>query len=124
VLARVHPRYRTPYVSTLLVAGISLAVGLLFANRIDELSRIVNFGALTGFLLLHLAVIRYYVIRGGSRAWLRHLAMPLAGFAVVGYVLYEMDAAAKILGAVWIGVGILYFAVLSLLLKRSPALEL
>jgi amino acid transporter len=124
VLARVHPRYRTPYVSTLLVAGISLAVGLLFANRIDELSRIVNFGALTGFLLLHLAVIRHYVIRGGSRAWLRHLAMPLAGFAVVGYVLYEMDAAAKILGAVWIGAGILYFAVLSVLLKRSPALEL
>jgi amino acid transporter len=124
VLARVHPRYRTPYVSTLLVAGISLAVGLLFANRIDELTRIVNFGALTGFLLLHLAVIRHYVIRGGSRAWLRHLAMPLAGFAVVGYVLYEMDAAAKILGAVWIGAGILYFAVLSLLLKRSPALEL
>jgi amino acid transporter len=124
VLARVHPRYRTPYVSTLLVAVISLAVGLLFSNRIDELTRIVNFGALTGFLLLHLAVIRHYVIRGGSRAWLRHLAMPLAGFAVVGYVLYEMDAAAKILGAVWIGVGILYFAVLSLLLKRSPALEL
>ena len=66
----------------------------------------------------------HIVIRGGSRAWLRHLAMPLAGFAVVGYVLYEMDAAAKILGAVWIGAGILYFAVLSLLLKRSPALEL
>jgi hypothetical protein len=99
-------------------------VGLLFASRIDELTRIVNFGALTGFLLLHLAVIRHYVIRGGSRAWLRHLAMPLAGFAVVGYVLYEMDAAAKILGAVWIGAGIVYFAVLSLLLKRSPALEL
>jgi amino acid transporter len=124
VLARIHPRYQTPYVSTLLVAGISLAVGLLFASRIDELTRIVNFGALTGFLLLHLAVIRHYVIRGGSRAWLRHLAMPLAGFAVVGYVLYEMDAAAKILGAVWIGAGIVYFAVLSLLLKRSPALEL
>jgi amino acid transporter len=124
VLARIHPRYRTPYVSTLLVAGISLAVGLLFANRIDELTRIVNFGALTGFLLLHLAVIRHYVIREGSRAWLRHLVMPLAGFAVIGYVLYEMDGAAKILGAVWIGVGIVYFAVLSLVLKRSPALDL
>ena len=124
VLARIHPRYRTPYVSTLLVAGISLAVGLLFANRIDELTRIVNFGALTGFLLLHLAVIRHYVIRGGSRAWLRHLVMPLAGFGVIGYVLYEMDGAAKVLGAVWIGVGIVYFAVLSFVLKRSPAIDL
>jgi amino acid transporter len=124
VLARVHPRFRTPYISTLLVAGISVAVGFLFANRVDELTRIVNFGALTGFLLLHLAVIRHHIVRGGSRNWLRHLLMPLAGFAVIGYVLYEMDAAAKFLGAVWIGVGIVYFAVLSVLLKRSPALEL
>jgi amino acid transporter len=124
VLAKVHPRYRTPYVSTLLVAAISLGVGLLFANHIDDLTRIVNFGALTGFLLLHLAVIRHYVIRGGSRAWMRHLVMPLAGFAVIGYVLYEMDSAAKILGVAWIGVGIVYFAVVSLLLKRSPALDL
>jgi amino acid transporter len=124
VLARVHPRYGTPYVSTLVVAGISLAVGLLFANRLDELSRIVNFGALTGFLLLHMAVIRHYVIQGGSRAWLRHLVMPLAGFVVIGYVLYEMDGAAKIMGAAWIGVGIVYFAALSLLTRKPPALDL
>jgi amino acid transporter len=124
VLARVHPRFRTPYISTLLVAGISVAVGLLFANRVDELTRIVNFGALTGFLLLHLAVIRHHIIQGGSRNWLHHLLMPLAGFAVIGYVLYEMDRAAKIMGATWIAVGILYFAVLSLVLKRRPALEL
>jgi amino acid transporter len=124
VLARVHPRYRTPYVSTLIVAGISLVAGLLFAKRLDELTRIVNFGALTGFLLLHLAVIKHYVIRGGSRAWLRHLVMPLAGFAVIGYVLYEMDGAAKIMGAAWIGAGMLYFAALSFVSKKPPALDL
>lgn len=73
---------------------------------------------------MHLAVIRHYVIRGGSRAWLRHLVMPFAGFAVIGYVIYEMDSSAKIMGAVWIGVGILYFAALSLLTKKPPALDL
>jgi amino acid transporter len=124
VLARVHPRFRTPYVSTLLVAGISVVVGILFASRLDELTRIVNFGALTGFLLLHLAVIRHFMIQGKSTNWLRHLIMPLAGFAVIGYVLYEMDRAAKLMGAAWIAIGIVYFAVLSLVLKRRPALEL
>jgi amino acid transporter len=124
VLARVHPRYRTPYVSTLMVAGFSLAVGLFFANRIDELSRIVNFGALTAFLLLHLAVINHYVVRGGSRRWLSHLVMPLTGFAVIGYVLYEMDIAAKIMGAAWIAVGLAYFTVLTFFLKKSAALDL
>ncbi len=123
LLARVHPRYRTPYMSTLIVAVISLAVGLFFASRIDELGRIVNFGALTAFLLLHLAVINHHVVRGGSRQWLRHLVMPLAGLAVIGYVLYHMDATAKIMGAAWIAVGVLYFTVLTFLLKKSAALD-
>ncbi|MBV8495869.1 MAG: APC family permease [Gammaproteobacteria bacterium] len=124
VLARVHPRYRTPYVSILFVAVISIGIGLIFANRLDDLTRIVNFGALTGFLLLHVAVINYYVIRGRSRAWVRHLLMPLAGFAVLAYVLYEMDRAAQVMGAVWIALGVAYFAVLSLLLKKPAAIDL
>ena len=123
-LARVHPRYQTPYVSTLVVAGISVVIGLIFARRVDDLTRVVNFGALSGFLLLHVAVISHFVIRGGSRAWFPHLVSPLAGVAVIGYVLYEMDGAAKIMGAVWIGAGILYLAVLTRVLKKPAAIEL
>jgi amino acid transporter len=124
VLARIHPRYQTPYVSTLLVAGVSLIVGWLFAARLDDLSRIVNFGALTSFLLLHLAVINHYFIRQRSGAWFRHLIFPLAGFVVIAYVLYEMDRTAKILGASWIAIGAVYYLVLSLAMRRSTALEI
>ena len=123
-LARVHPRYQTPYVSTLIVAGISVGIGLLFARRVDDLTRIVNFGALSGFLLLHVAVINHFVIRGGSRAWFSHLVSPLAGFAVIGFVLYEMDNAAKIMGAAWIAAGIVYLAVVTRWLKKPAAIEL
>lgn len=124
VLARVHPRYRTPYVSTILVAGISLGVGVLAANHLDDLTRIVNLGALCGFLLLHVAVIHHFVIRGRSRAWLTHLAMPLAGLAVIGYVLYQMDSAAKIMGAAWLALGLVYFAVQTIILKKPAAIDL
>src|SRR6202035_95981 len=112
ILAKVHPRYKTPYVSTLAVAVVSLLVGLLFADRVDDLSRIVNFGALTGFLLLHLSVINHYLIRRRSGDWLRQLLLPLAGLVVISYVLYEMDTAAKIMGACWIALGIIYYLVL------------
>jgi amino acid transporter len=123
VLGRVHPRYRTPYVSTLLVAGISLIVGLFFAKRIDALTSIVNFGALTGFVLLHLSVINYYFIRERSGEWLRHLLMPLGGLLVIVYVLYEMDRSAKLLGACWIAVGVIYYVVLSFVMKKRVSLE-
>jgi amino acid transporter len=122
-LARIHPRYRTPYVSTLVVAGISLLVGLFFAQRIEMLTDVVNFGALSSFLLLHLSVIRHFLIRERSGRWVQHLLCPLAGFLVIAYVLLEMDRSAKILGGCWLLIGIVYYAVLTGVLKRSAALE-
>ena len=108
VLAAVHPRFKTPYVSTLLVAGISLLVGLSFARRIDDLTRVVNFGALTSFALLHLAVIHHYFFRQRTGAWVLHLVCPLAGLGVILYVLCGMDHTAKILGGCWIAAGVVY----------------
>ena len=122
VLARVHPRYQTPYVSTLVVAGISVLVGLAFAHRADDLSRIVNFGALSGFLLLHLSVIVHFFVRGRSRNWLRHLLMPMGGLVVIGYVLYEMDRSAKLMGGAWIAAGIIYFIVLTRVVRKPATL--
>jgi amino acid transporter len=108
ILAKVHPRYQTPYVSTLAVAGVSLVVGLIFAERIDDLARIVNFGALTGFVLLHLSVINHYFIRERSGDWLKHVVFPLMGLLIIVYVLYEMDRSAKVIGACWIAIGVIY----------------
>ncbi|MGA2777105.1 MAG: APC family permease [Steroidobacteraceae bacterium] len=123
VLARIHPRYKTPYVSTLLVAVISLLVGLFFSARIDDLTLIVNFGALTGFVLLHLSVINHYFIRERSGDWLRHVVFPIAGLLVICYVLLEMDRSAKLLGGCWIAIGAVYYLVLTFVLKKSVVLE-
>jgi amino acid transporter len=124
ILAKVHPRYKTPYVSTLAVAIVSLLVGMLFAGRIDVLARIVNFGALTGFVLLHLSVINHYFHRSRSGDWLRHLIFPLLGLTIIVYVLCEMDLAAKVLGTCWIGIGMLYYLVLTLRSRKPAALEI
>jgi amino acid transporter len=124
VLAKIHPRYKTPYISTLLVAVVSLIVGWLFAERLDELSRIVNFGALTGFLLLHISVVNHYLLRQRSGDWIRHLVFPVAGFLVIAYVLYQMDTTAKILGASWLAIGVLYYLLLTYVLKKPAALEI
>jgi hypothetical protein len=42
-------------------AAISLAVALAMRNLVDELASIVNFGALSGFLLLHISVLAKFV---------------------------------------------------------------
>ncbi|MGO9947689.1 MAG: APC family permease [Steroidobacteraceae bacterium] len=124
ILGRVHPRFRTPYVSTLAVSGVSLLVGLLFADRIDDLTRIVNFGALTGFVLLHLSVINHYFFRMRSGVWFRHLIFPLIGMLIIIYVLFEMDRAAKLLGLSWIAIGVVYYLLLTFWIKKPAALKI
>jgi amino acid transporter len=108
----------------LAVAVVSLLVGLLFANRVDDLTLIVNFGALTGFVLLHLSVINHYLIRRRSGDWLRHLIFPVIGMLIIVYVLYEMDRTAKILGLGWIAIGIVYYVVLTVWTKKPVALKI
>jgi amino acid transporter len=123
VLAKVHPRFKTPYVGTLAVAGVSVLVGAFFFQRIDDLTRVVNFGALSGFVLLHLSVINHFFLRQRSGDWLRHLVFPLLGLVIILFVLYEMDRAAKVLGACWIALGVLYYGVLALRAKRLIGAE-
>ena len=104
-LAKVHPRRKVPTNATLLVAAISVLVGLALVSRIALLTSLVNFGALFSFLLLHVSVVNHYVVRGRSRNFLMHLVSPVIGFLVVGYVWISMDRNAKIGGFTWLVIG-------------------
>jgi amino acid transporter len=125
-LARVHKRKGVPVNATLLVAVVSLVLGLYFSTRDDGislLSTLVNFGALTAFLALHVSVVVHYVVRGGSRDWWRNLVAPVIGFAILAYVLLNAQLQAKWLGLIWFMLGVAALAVL-IALGRRPELAL
>ena len=124
ILAKVHPKLKTPYISTLFVALISLLSGLYFSGNIDNLSRLVNFGALMCFLILHIAVINHYLIRNKSRNFIMHLFFPVIGLCIISFVIYEMDAEAKILGTFWMTIGIVYFFIMKRILNRNVEINL
>jgi amino acid transporter len=104
-LAHVQARRRIPDRAILLVGVVNLAVGLLLAHELELLASLVNFGALFGFLMLHVAVIVHYRVRRRSRDWLRHLLIPSVGFTVIACVLIRMATPAKIAGLIWLVVG-------------------
>ena len=109
-LAKVSRKRNVPRNAILLVAAVSLALGLYMNQRGDGialLSSLINFGALTAFLLLHLSVIVYYVIGQRSRNLFAHLLMPAIGATILGLVVWNANVAAQRLGFVWIGLGIL-----------------
>ena len=97
-LAHVHPERKVPENAIFLVAAITLVLGLALVDKLELLTSMVSFGALLGFLLLHVSVVMHFVVREKSRDWLRHLLSPLVGFAIVAYVLWNAEANAKIAG--------------------------
>ena len=111
-LARVHPRYHTPYMGMLVTAALSLAVALYMKNRLDDLASIVNFGALSGFLFLHVSVLAYFGVKRGSAAWVKHWLVPICGIVVVLAVFSGMSALAVKVGTTWLAVGLAYALVL------------
>lgn len=109
-LANVSRKRNVPRNAIWLVAAVSLALGLYMNQRGDGialLSSLINFGALTAFLLLHLSVIVYHVFRKRSRNLVAHLLMPLVGATILGFVVWNANVAAQRLGFVWIGLGVL-----------------
>ena len=122
-LARIHPKYHTPYVATLFVGALTLVLVLTFGQLgTDTISLFVNFGALTAFLLLHVTVIWYFFVKKRDGRWVAHLLVPLAGLAVIGYTWWGLDVPAKVLGVVWMAAGTAYYLVLRFVLKREVTL--
>lgn len=118
VLARVHATHGTPYVGMIVTTVISLAVALAMRFQMDELVSVVNFGALSGFFILHVSVIVLFWIKGRSGRWVVHLGVPVAGIIVVLAVMSGMSALATTLGLTWLAVGLVYGMVLT---KRRRA---
>jgi amino acid transporter len=110
-LSHINARNKVPERAILLVAAITLVLGLFFVGQLGLISSLVNFGALTAFLLLHVAVIGYFGVRRRSANFLLHWVVPIIGFAIIGFVLWNAEPAAKIGGIAWliIGIGVLIY---------------
>jgi len=124
-LAKVSRKHNVPTNAILVVAVVSLALGLYMAHRADGialLSSLINFGALTAFLALHVSVFVHYVIRQRSRNLFAHLLVPAVGATILAFVVVNANVAAQRLGFVWIGLGVLILVGLYLA-GRRPVLS-
>lgn len=122
-LAKVHPRFKTPHVSTILVAIISLVITLGFTQGIQDLAELINFGALSAFIILNFTVIYYFMYKKKSKQYFKHLVLPLIGFVVIGIVWFSLSANAMKLGLVWVVVGIILYNIITRVMKKDVKLE-
>lgn len=119
-LSKVNSR-QVPLAAILMVSAISIVLVLFFVGQIAVISSLVNFGALLGFMLLHVSVAVYYLGKKKSKNYLLHLVVPLIGFLIIGYVLLNADPTAKIGGILWLVAGAIVYAVFTVRYGVNPA---
>ena len=115
-LRKIDKKHGVPVNATFLVAGVSLVLGIyltILPDGLIAISALVNFGALTAFLVLNFTVVWWFIVKQKSRRWFVHLVFPVLGFLILAVVLYNARAEAQLLGVVWLAVGIIAAVVLS-----------
>lgn len=108
-LARLHRRFRTPYVAALLVSAVALVA--LFIT-LDQAVYMINFGALVAFAMVNLATIKVLFFDLGLRSgWgvVRHLIMPLIGFVSIAWLWTSLAPFTFVLGGTWLAIGVVVF---------------
>ncbi|MBO1334625.1 APC family permease [Streptomyces sp. VRA16 Mangrove soil] len=103
--------------AALLVAAVITLIAAVWAARrddgLDQLTSVVDIGALTAFTLLHASVVGYFVVRrrGEQISWWRHLVIPVVGAAITVAVIVEASGTAQVVGAIWLAVGLVVLVV-------------
>jgi amino acid transporter len=120
-LAHVHPGRRIPDRALFLVSAVSLILGLFFVGQVALLSSLVNFGALFSFLMLHVSVVVYFLVKQRTHRFAAHLLSPTLGFGIIAFVLVNADTNANVGGLLWLAIGAL---ILVDLMLRGRAAEL
>jgi amino acid transporter len=124
-LAKVSVRHSVPANAIILVAALSIGLGIWMSTRADGvelLSSLINMGAMVAFVVLHVSVIVHYEFRMRSENLWSHLLSPLIGMAILVFVVLNANVMAQVVGLVWLGVGLLVLIMLYAL-GRRPSLH-
>ncbi|MCC6147517.1 MAG: APC family permease [Anaerolineaceae bacterium] len=120
-LSKINPKTQSPFVAIVLVALITFPISIILP--LDIISSLVNFGALTAFIILHLTVIYHYVIKEKRRTTkdiLTYCVLPIIGLVIIGFVWFGLATEAKTLGFIWLGIGVIYAAIITKGFKKIP----
>lgn len=104
VLAKTNEK-GTPVVATSVIALASMLIALIFADQTERITSLVTFGALSSYVVLHIAVIWRFTVQEKSKRWLAHLVIPVLAIISLLFVLVNAADETKLMGLTWFGIG-------------------
>jgi putrescine importer len=104
----IDPKNHIPRNNVIFVGAIALIGAFLISY--ERGAELLNFGALIAFMGVNAAAFIRYFWRAQEKSW-TNLVPPLLGFVICFFIWRNLDPHAKLLGGVWMAVGIAYGAV-------------
>jgi amino acid transporter len=104
----VDPKRHVPRNNVIFVGVIALAGAFVISYGLG--AEMLNFGALIAFMGVNLAAFMRYFVREDKKK-ITNFFPPLAGFLICLLLWLNLSRPAKIVGAIWMGVGIAFGAI-------------
>jgi basic amino acid/polyamine antiporter, APA family len=108
--ADIHPKFRTPYKTTILVGLLAAIVGSL--TPIDDIGKMVNIGTLLAFVIVSIAVMVLRVSnpeqpRPFRTPWVP--VVPILGVVANGYMMYKLGWINWARLIIWLVIGLVVY---------------
>ncbi len=121
IFSKIHPKFKTPYVGAIIIGIFSFIVPMLLS--VSQLVRLVNFGALSSFIMLNFAVFLFFFIKEKNRdfnSFIKYLVCPWCGIAILLFVFTGFEQLTYIIGTIWLIIGLIIGYVKSNGYKNVP----
>lgn len=121
-LSKVHPKFKTPYTATLTIAVFGYITCILLPFTL--VIRLINFGAVTSFMILNFATFWLFFVKQGRRKSfldiISFLISPAIGIFILGFIWTGFDTWTYVIGASWFVVGFILLVIRTKGFKEKP----
>ncbi|HEX6053518.1 MAG TPA: amino acid permease [Gemmatimonadaceae bacterium] len=110
VFSKVHPRFRTPYLATIITGSVAMLIGGLFP--IGLLGELVSIGTLLAFVIVSAGIL---VLRYRSPDLHRPFrtpfvpVVPILAILICGYMMYGLPTDTWLRLLIWLAIGLLIY---------------
>ena len=104
LFSKVHPRFKTPYISILVISGICIIIGSL--SSITQIAELINYGALSSFILLNISACYYIYKNKGLNI---SILIPAFGLIIMLILFLSLAKITLIFGSIWLVLGLLLY---------------
>ena len=119
----VSKKWNTPVKNIILVSIIG-CTGIFYADNLIGAAELVSFGCILGFIMVNISVILHFYkhkgLRDGAKNKIMYLIVPGIGAIVLIIAFIFVGKGAKILGCIWLLIGLIYLAVKTKGFKELP----